>query len=317
MALRRILLAALLLLAGCAAPDPVDLPGLRVMVPNPPGSGYDFTARAMARALGDSGVLPDVEVFNLPGGSGTTGLHRLVYESGNGTLMMLMGLGLVGAEYTSGSALGLSRTTPIARLVSEPGIIVVRGDSAYADMGDLVDAWRRDPATVPVGGGSSPGGPDHLAPMLVAEKIGIAPGDVQYHRYDGGGDLLAAILSGEVAFGVSGVGEYADQIRSGQLRILASTGEKTSAGAPTLRECGIDVVFENWRGIVAPPGLAPEQTALLTETVRRLHESPQWAAALERYGWRDAYLEGPAFGEYIAAESARMADTLGRMGLGR
>lgn len=317
MALRRILLAVLLVLAGCGAPGPGDLPELRVMVPNPPGSGYDVTARAMARALGDAGVLPDVEVFNLPGGSGTTGLHRLVYESGNGTLLMLMGLGLVGAEYTSDSNLGLSQTTPIARLVSEPGIVVVRGDSPFVGMGDLVDAWRRDPASVPVGGGSSPGGPDHLAPMLVAEKIGIAPGDVQYRRYDGGGDLLAAILSGEVAFGVSGGGEYADQIRTGQLRVLAVTGERSVRGAPTLRDCGIDVVFENWRGVVAPPGLSGAQVELLTETVRELRASGEWTAALDRYGWSDAYLEGEAFGEFIAGESARMAGTLGELGLGR
>ncbi len=48
-------------------------------------------------------------------------------------------------------------------------------------------------------------GPDHLAPMLFAKAIGLAPKDVRYVSYDGGGELLASVLGGKIAFGVSGV----------------------------------------------------------------------------------------------------------------
>lgn len=309
--------AAVLVLSGCSTgeAEPSDL---RIMVPNPPGSGYDVTARTAARALGDADIERDVEVFNLPGGGGTVGLRRLMYEEGNADLLMLMGLGVVGSEQTSGAPVSLADTTPIARLIAEPGITVVRADSPYRDLAELVAAWRADPAAVAVGGGSSLGGPDHLAPMLVADELGIEPSAVDYQRYDGGGDLLAAILSGQVAFGVSGVSEYPDQVRSGQLRVLAVTGEQRAPGieAPTLRESGIDVVFTNWRGIVAPPGLTPEQVDDLTSTVSRLHDSPQWRAALERYGWADAYLEGDEFGAFIADESTRLSRTLAALGLG-
>ena len=309
--------AAVLVLSGCSTgeSEPSDL---RIMVPNPPGSGYDVTARTAARALGDADIERDVEVFNLPGGGGTVGLRRLMYERGNADLLMLMGLGVVGSEQTSGAPVSLADTTPIARLIAEPGIIVVRADSPFRDLGELIAAWRADPSAVAVGGGSSLGGPDHIAPMLVADELGIEPSDVDYQRYDGGGDLLAAILSGQVAFGVSGVSEYPDQVRSGQLRVLAVTGEQRAPGieAPTLRESGIDVVFTNWRGIVAPPGLTAEQVSELTAMVSRLHDSPQWRSALERYGWADAYLEGGEFGAFIAEESTRLAGTLAALGLG-
>ncbi|GIG69138.1 Bug family tripartite tricarboxylate transporter substrate binding protein [Phytomonospora endophytica] len=312
-----VVLAAALVLSGCSAGE-TEPSELRVMVPNPPGSGYDVTARTAARALGDAGIERDVEVFNLPGGGGTVGLRRLMYEEGNADLLMLMGLGVVGSEQTSGAPVSLADTTPIARLIAEPGIIVVRADSPYRDLAELIAAWRADPAAVAVGGGSSLGGPDHLAPMLVADELGIEPSDVDYQRYDGGGDLLAAILSGQVAFGVSGVSEYPDQVRSGQLRVLAVTGEQRAPGieAPTLRESGIDVVFTNWRGIVAPPGLTAEQVEELTSTVSRLHDSDQWRAALDRYGWADAYLEGDEFGSFIAEESTRLSETLTGLGLG-
>lgn len=305
-------------LAGCEArADPDD--DLRIMVPNPPGSGYDITARVLARALDSGGIARGVEVFNLPGAGGVVGLRRLAYERGNGLLVMLMGLGLVGAEIAAGAEVTLAGTTPVARLVQEPSIVVVRRDSPYGSLDELIEAWRADPAGVPAGGGSSVGGPDHLATMLLAEAAGMAPSRVAYRRNDGGGDLLAAVLGREVAFALSGLSEYADQISSGQLRALAVTSEEpvTQVPAPTVRAAGLDVVCNNWRGIVAPPGLAPGEVAALRATVAALDTSAPWAAARTRFGWTPAYLGDVAFGRFMAGESARVAGVLRRLGLTR
>jgi putative tricarboxylic transport membrane protein len=252
-------LLALPALAGCAAMQSHNEGDLRIMVPNAPGSGYDITARTVATVLDISGIRRGVEVFNLPGGQGTVGLRRLVYERGNSSLMMLMGLGLVGAQLTSPPA----EITPIARLIEEPEVVVVTPDSPLLTLDDLVKAWTADPSSIVVGGGSSPGGPDHLAPMLMAKAIGIPPVHVRYSRHDGGGALLAAILARQVTFAVSSLGEYAGQIRAGQLRVLAVTSGTRARGvpAPTLCEAGVDVVFANWRGLVAPPGLTAKSRA--------------------------------------------------------
>ncbi|MEE6257647.1 Bug family tripartite tricarboxylate transporter substrate binding protein [Plantactinospora sonchi] len=304
-------------LPGCAGRSDDDLAGLRILVPNAPGSGYDVTARTVAKALVDAGVVRGVEVFNLPGGGGVVGLRRLGYERGDNRLLMLMGLGVVGAQRAGGAAFTLQDTVPVARLIEEPAIVVVTRDSPYRDLTDLIRAWRADPGAVPVGGGSSAGGPDHLAPMLVADAVGIAPHRVRYRQYDGGGDLLAAILDHEVAVGVSGRSEYADQIASGQLRVLAVTSVHRVPGiaAPTLRERGVDVVFTNWRGVVAPPGLAERDVAALRGAVGRLHASAQWRSLLDRYGWTDAYLDGPAFGAFLDAENTRLTGVLDELGL--
>jgi putative tricarboxylic transport membrane protein len=305
-------------LAGCTAPA---APGddLRIMVPNPPGSGYDITARVLATALGDAGIARGVEVFNLPGAGGVVGLRRLAYERGNPLLVMIMGLGLIGAEIAANAEVTLADATPVARLVQEPSIVVVRRDSPYGSLDELIEAWRADPAGVPAGGGSSIGGPDHLATMLLAEAAGLAPARVAYRRNDGGGDLLAAVLGREVAFAMSGLSEYADQITSGQLRALAVTSEQTvdQVPAPTVRAAGLDVVFNNWRGIVAPPGLAPADAAALRATVAALDASAPWAAARSRFGWTAAHLTGDAFGAFMAEESARVAGVLRRLGLHR
>jgi putative tricarboxylic transport membrane protein len=297
--------------------DGTQLRGLRFLVPNAPGGGYDITARTAAKAMEDAGITGAVEVFNLPGAGGTVGLGRTVNESGNDRLVMSMGLGVVGSVYTNDSPATLADTTPIARLTQETEIVVVGKDSPLRTFDDLVAAWKADPGGVPVGGGSSPGGPDHLAPMLMAEGIGIDPRTVNYVSYDGGGELLAAVLGGKIAFGVSGLSEYADQIEAGELRVLAVTAAQRVPGvdAPTLKEAGVNVEFANWRGIVAPPGLSDEGRAELVATFDALRESPEWAEALERNGWQDAFLPGDEFAGFLRSENDRVAGVLRNLGL--
>src|SRR6266508_1683598 len=190
---------------GAAAKGPIT--GLRVMVPNAPGSGYDTTARAASKALEDANLARNVQVFNLAGASGTVGLQKLVNDKGQDKLLMQMGLALVGAVYTNKSKATLQDTTPIARLIEEAEAIVVPKNSPYGSLDELVAAWKANPGKVPVGGGSSPGGPDHVTPMLLAKAVGIAPKDVNYVSYDGGGELLTGLIGGKVAFAATGVGE--------------------------------------------------------------------------------------------------------------
>jgi putative tricarboxylic transport membrane protein len=247
------------------------------------------------------------------------GLGRTVNESGNDRLVMSMGLGVVGSVFTNNSPATLADVTPIARLTQETEVVVVGKDSPLRTLDDLIAAWKADPGAVPVGGGSSPGGPDHLAPMLMAEAIGIAPRDVNYVSYDGGGELLAAVLGGKVAFGVSGLGEYADQIAAGELRVLAVTAGQRAAGldAPTLREAGVDVEFTNWRGIVAPPGLDEKGRAELIGAFTALHATPEWKEALSRNGWDDAFLPAEGFGAFLTSENERVAGVLRGLGLSK
>jgi putative tricarboxylic transport membrane protein len=306
-------LAAGLLLTGCgttaeggsasggggAEEGPIS--GLRVMVPNSPGSGYDTTARAWAQVMEDEGLADGVEVFNLEGAGGTVGLQRLVNEDGNAEMLMQMGLGVVGAQYSNQSEATLDQTTPIAQLIEEAEAIVVPADSPYQTLDQLVQAWSADPGNVPVGGASNPGGPDHLTPMLLAQEVGVTPTEVNYVAYDGGGELLAGILGGDVQFAATGVGEVAESAAGGDVRILAVTSEEPVEGidAPTLQEAGVDLTFTNWRGIVAPPGISEEQTQRFVDAVTEMQASEAWQTVLEEQGWTDAFVTGDEFSSFL------------------
>ncbi|MEU0674250.1 tripartite tricarboxylate transporter substrate-binding protein [Streptomyces sp. NPDC006172] len=289
--------------------------GLRIMVPNNPGGGYDVTARTSVAAMRDAGHA--VEVFNLPGAGGTVGLGRLVAEKGNGKLAMQMGQGVVGSVCAHSSRVTLADTTPIALLLEEPDIIVVPDDSPYTELGQLIEDWKAAPDDIVVGGGSSPGGPDHLASMLMAQAVGLEPRRVEYAPFDGGGPLLASVLSAKVTFGMSGVSEHIDQVRAGRLRVLAVTGPERleSVNAPTLREAGVDVEVRNWRGVVAPPGISDAERQELVDVYTEMHRSRQWRAALRRNGWHDTFLAGDEFGVFIRRQTERVESVLGRIGL--
>ncbi|HEY5787473.1 MAG TPA: tripartite tricarboxylate transporter substrate binding protein [Microlunatus sp.] len=301
--------------AGTGAGQP--LTGVRFMVPNTAGGGYDTTARAAAKVMDEIDVTKNVEVFNLAGAGGTVGLSRTVSEKGNGQLMMMMGLGVVGAQYTNKSEAKLDQTTPIAKLIEESGAIVVPKNSPYQTINDLVAAWKADPKAMAVGGGSSPGGPDHLLPMQLAQAVGIDPKEVNFVSYDGGGDLLPALLGGKIAFGASGFGEFLDQVEAGEVRVLAISGaERVDAiDAPTLTESGIDLVFTNWRGVVAPPEISDADKTALVGALTAMHGSPEWKEVLTKNGWTDAYLPADEFAPFLTEQTTAVEDTLKKLGL--
>ncbi|HEY5981075.1 MAG TPA: tripartite tricarboxylate transporter substrate binding protein [Microlunatus sp.] len=319
---------AMLVTAGCGAtakqaePGSSDgagqpLTGIRFMVPNTAGGGYDTTARAAAKTMDDIDATKNVEVFNLAGAGGTVGLSRTVSEKGNGQLMMMMGLGVVGAQYTNKSEAKLDQTTPIAKLIEESGAIVVPKNSPYQTINDLVAAWKANPKALAVGGGSSPGGPDHLLPMQLAQAVGIDPKEVNFISYDGGGDLLPALLGGKIAFGASGFGEFLDQVEAGEVRVLAISGaDRVEAiDAPTLKESGIDLVFTNWRGVVAPPEISDADKAALVGALTTMHASQEWKDVLTKNGWTDAFLPADEFAPFLTEQTTSVEDTLKKLGL--
>ena len=216
--------------------------------------------------------------------------------------MMTVGLGVVGSTYSFASQYQLQDATPLAQLMSEPEGILVPGDSPYETLDDLVQAWKDDPGELAVGGGSSPGGPDHLFPMQLADEIGIDPNDVNYVTYDGGGPLTSALLGEKIDVGFSGLAEFEGQVESGELRVLAVSGEERYpdgpfADVPTLTESDVDLVFLNWRGVLAPPDISDERTEELIGYLEEMHDSQGWQEVLAENGWTDDFKTGDDFAD--------------------
>ena len=313
--------AAAMVAAGCGVTRGDDSRDLLMIIPNAPGGGYDQTGREAVRVMEAADITGgSFTVDNVIGAGGAGAMTSLIGKAGNEHTMMTVGLGVVGSTYSFGSEYRLLDATPLAQVMSEPEGVLVPGDSPYKTLADLVDAWKADPGSVTVGGGSSPGGPDHLFPMQLADTVGIDPKDVNYVSYDGGGPLTSALLGEKIAVGFSGLGEFQGQIKDGDLRVLAVSGperlpQKVFADIPTLTESDVDLVFINWRGILAPPEISDERRDQLIGYLEEMHDSQEWQDALKKNGWTDDFKTGAEFTRFLEEQDARVADTLKELGL--
>jgi putative tricarboxylic transport membrane protein len=292
---------------------------LRIIAPAAPGGGWDQTARVMQQALQRAGLVRIAPVENVPGAAGTIGLARFIgAEAGRRDVVMVSGLIMLGGIVMHRSPVTLHDVTPLARLTGEYEVIAVPVASPFHTLRDLLDAFKAKPESISWGGGSA-GGSDQILTGLVADAVGVSPSRVNYIAFSGGGESLAAILGGQVSVGINGLAEFAPQIEAGTLRPLAISSAERLAGVevPTLREQGLPIDFENWRSLVAPPGLAAADRERLESLVATMVASPPWREALARYRWLDRYLAGDGFTRFAAAEETRVRDVLRKFAAGQ
>ena len=312
------LVALFMLVLPPPAPAQSALPYLRIIAPAAPGGGWDQTARVMQQALQQAGIVRTAPVENIPGAAGTIGLARFIgAERGKGDAVLVSGLIMLGGIVTNNSPVMLRDATPLARLTGEFEVIVVPAASPYQSLQELLAAFKQRPEAISWGGGSA-GGSDQILAGLISEAVGISPSRVNYIAFSGGGESLSAIVGGQVTAGINGLAELAAQIDAGSVRALAISSGARLPGldVPTLREQGVDVEFENWRSVMAPPGISREDRARLEMTIDAMVKSEPWRAALERYRWIDRYLAGDAFARYVETEEARVRGILRQFGNG-
>jgi putative tricarboxylic transport membrane protein len=303
-----------LLLALLVAPA-LAQPSLKMMIPANPGGGWDQTGRNLAAAMQSAKLVSAVQFENKGGAAGIIGLAQFANQSkGDPNAIMVGGMVMVGGIILGKSSVNLSQVTPIARLTSEYEVIVVPASSPIKSMADLTKMLKDNPGKVSWGGGSA-GGTDHILAGLIAKAVGVDAARVNYVPYKGGGEAIAAILGGHVTAGVSGIGEFAEQVKAGKMRALAQSGPSKLDGIPSLKEQGIDVELGNWRGVFGAPGLSPQQRDALVKLVKDATETPAWKATLEKMGWTSVFLGGDDYRKFIDEDTKRVSAIIDSLGL--
>jgi putative tricarboxylic transport membrane protein len=297
------------------APALYAQPALKMMIPANPGGGWDQTGRHLAAAMQSVKVVSSVQFENKGGAGGTIGLAQFVNASkGDPNALLIGGMVMVGAIYLENSPVNLSMVTPVARLTGEYEVIVVPANSPHKNMGDLVKALKANPGAVSWGGGSA-GGTDHILVGLIARAAGVDPGKINYVPFKGGGEAIAAIIGGHVTAGVSGIGEFAEQIKGGRMRALAISSPARMDGIATLKEQGLDVELANWRGVFGAPGISTAQRDALVKMVRAAVESASWKATVEKLGWSPIFLAGEQYKKFIDEDTKRIAAIIDSLGI--
>ena len=146
---------------------------------------------------------------------------------------------------------------------------------------------------------------------------GVEASKINYIAYAGGGEAQAAIMGGHVTAGISGLGEFAAQIKSGKLRALAISADKRVPGVdiPTLKEQGVDVELANWRGVFGAPGITDAQKKELVDVVGKAVKTASWQDTLKRNDWTDLYLAGDPFKTFLDADTQRIEKIVAGLGM--
>jgi putative tricarboxylic transport membrane protein len=290
---------------------------LKIFVPAAPGGGWDQTARTIEQVLRATKAVKGIQITNVGGAGGTVGLPQFLNQwKGQGNSLMVAGMVMVGAIIANKSPVKLTSTTPIARLTGEFLALVVPASSPMKTAKDFASALKADPTKVPVAGGSA-GGSDHILLGMIAKAVGVPANKVSYVAFAGGGPATAALLGSQVTAGISGYGEFAEQIKAGKLRVLAISSDKRQPGidVPTLKEAGIDVELFNWRGVFAPPGVTEAQRNAMIELIEKMAASKEWATECEKRDWTQITLTGDKYKTFLEAETARIEGILKEIGL--
>jgi putative tricarboxylic transport membrane protein len=307
------LLAAQGLAAGTAQAQ--SLGNLKMMIPANPGGGWDQTGRSLAAAMQAAGVITGAQFENKGGAGGTLGLSQFINNAkGDGSALMMGGMVMVGGIILSKSSVDLTMVTPIARLTSEYVVVVVPSSSPHKTLGDLMKTFKSNPGSVSWGGGSA-GGTDHILVGLAAQSIGADTTKINYVPFKGGGEAIAAIIGGHVTAGVSGLGEFAEQIKGGRMRALGVSGPEPIDGIPSMKQQGVDVILGNWRGCFGGPGLSTAQRDALVKAVKAATETPAWKETLAKLGWTPWFLGGDEYKKFIDEDITRVGGILASLGL--
>lgn len=291
---------------------------IHFLIPGGAGGGWDGTARGTGEALTKSGIVGTASYENMSGGGGGKAIGYLIEnaESNHGTLMV-NSTPIVIRSLTGVFPHNFRDLTLVAGTIGDYAALVVHKDSAINNMSDLMAAYDADPAKTAIGGGSVPGGMDHLVAAMVMEAACKDALGVKYIPYDAGGKAMAALLSGEIAALSTGFSEAVDLANAGEVKIIGVTSDERVSAAPdamTMKEQGIDTSFVNWRGFFGAPGLPEDKLAQYQDALAKMYDTPEWEAVRERNGWVNIHNNGDDFKAFLESQEKVIGDLMKKLG---
>ena len=319
---RRVMLAAAAAALAFSAPvfagSNQVLDSIHFLIPGGAGGGWDGTARGTGEALTASGLIGSASYENMSGGGGGKAIGFLIENAQSQyDTLMVNSTPIVIRSLTGVFPYNFSDLTLVAGTIGDYAAMVVAKDSPINSMADLVAAYRADMSGTAIGGGSVPGGMDHLVAAMVMQAAGEDPTAVKYIPYDAGGKAMAALLSGEIKALSTGFSEAVDLANAGEVKIIGVTSDErvdAFADAKTMKEQGIDMTFVNWRGFFAAPGLPAEKLAAYQEVLAKMYDTEEWEAVRARNGWVNIFNSGEDFRTFLEDQEKVIGDLMKELG---
>ena len=286
------------------------------------GGGWDGTARGTGEALTKTGMLKSASFENMSGGGGGKALAFMINTKPENTVLVqstplvLRSITRHKGYVKGDGVLSYKDVVPIAGVIGDYGAIAVAKNSPFKTFSDVVAAYKKDPKSVKMAGGSVRGSMDHLIGALAFQEAGADPNNVIYVPYDAGGKALAGLLSGETQILSTGLGEVMGA--RDQVNIIGITAPERVGDAPdvpTLKEQGFDVQFVNWRGFFGPPGMSGKMRNEIAKMLGEVQKTPEWEVVRKRNAWVNIYNPGPKFVSFLEKQTVEMTALMKKLGV--
>lgn len=290
---------------------------IEIVAPASPGGGWDLTARSIQQGLKDNNLVDsNINVINKPGGGGEVGWKYL--ESKDAHFLSVNSSLLLTNNLLGQSQLTHKDFTPIATLATEWISIAVPVDSEFTSATEVMEKLKKDPKSLKIGVGPALGNNDHLSFVQAYSEFGGDPSQLDFLVYEGGGDVVTALLGNHVDVITTALSEVKDQHLAGKLKILAvSSEEKVEEleDVATWKEQGVDMVFPHWRGIMGPPDMTEEQIAYWDEKLAELVKTDEWQKVLENNDWDDFYKNSSETKAFLDEQEKNYTELVNNSGL--
>ncbi|ORC35393.1 tricarboxylic transport TctC [Marispirochaeta aestuarii] len=299
-------LAAPILAEGQGEGGEVQYPkgALDFVAPSGAGGGWDLTIRTVAKVLKDTGLVKvPMPVRNNPGAGGAVHLASLQEKPKADNIITVYSPPLILTKLSGSTDLNYENVTPLANLIADYAVFVVKADSKYNSIMDVMNALKKDPKSVKIGGTSSAGSMDHIQFLIMAKAAGVKNlRQIDYVNFNDSG--AAQVMGGHIDLFSTGLSEVRGLIESGDLKALAQTadhrvGEGVVAAIPTCMEAGIHETFVNWRGLFGPPEMPQYAVDFWVNTLNQMVKTEEWKQAKIKNGWDDYYMQGPEYLEFL------------------
>jgi tripartite-type tricarboxylate transporter receptor subunit TctC len=286
---------------------------IRIVTWSSVGGGGDVLARQLQGPFSEAAGVA-VNVVNKPGGSGAVAMEYLSSQAADGYTVLVGTASGVITPHTTGSNFSLADFKGVIRLQLDPEVVMVRSDSPWNTVSDVVAAAKADPGSVKWGGAFL-GSLDSILAYQIAAASGI---EFSYVPFEGGGDAMIALLGGHVPVLIGSPSEVAAQVEAGKIRLIAvATPERLESlpDLPTLREEGLDLTAVLWRGVVAPKDTPDAMVEKLHGFLKEASQSGSFMKYMTDGKILDGYLSAADYDQSIQAEFSIYGEIVAKMGV--
>lgn len=283
------------------------------------GGGLDAAARALDNAIHEAKLITQPMIINNMGGAAGDAAKAYVHQKkGDPHVLYLESNRIYQNKIVGTTQLDFDNFVPLARLITEYLVWVVRTDSPQRSAKDILDQIKADPASVAFGVGSMPSN-DYFNVVRPAMQHGADYKKLRIAAFRG--NLNIQLLGGHVQVISTTASEAMEHVKAGKARLLATSAPSPQggdlAGVPHWRGLGIEMQILHWRGLFAPPGTPPEVIAFWDDRLGKLMKTDAWKKALAQYGWADAFADSTQFKKELMAEREVTGKLLRELGFAK